>query len=151
MAGSSLLTFRTETMNVVAWQAWHVLGGENAVDVFTQKVIQRAVFSEPVVRTQTSKFVEKQKTDVMPRLLVGESIVQLLIRATTIRAPKRLFASRSFCQFGTVPVEGYTVRAEGSWSEVPTWSLLFQYYRFAARRATGLEAKMCQSLCQNLE
>jgi hypothetical protein len=33
---------------VVAWhEGWHVLGRENALDVFTQKTIQRAVFSEP--------------------------------------------------------------------------------------------------------
>ena len=33
---------------VVAWhEGWHVLGRENAVDVFTQKASQRAVFSEP--------------------------------------------------------------------------------------------------------
>ena len=33
---------------VVAWhEGWHVLGRENAVDVFTQKPILRALFSEP--------------------------------------------------------------------------------------------------------
>jgi len=33
---------------VVAWhEGWHVLGRENAVDVFTQKAIQRALFSGP--------------------------------------------------------------------------------------------------------
>ena len=33
---------------VVAWhEGWHVLGRENAIDVFSQKAIQRAVFSEP--------------------------------------------------------------------------------------------------------
>jgi len=33
---------------VIAWhEGWHVLGRENALDVFSQKTIQRAVFSEP--------------------------------------------------------------------------------------------------------
>jgi hypothetical protein len=33
---------------VVAWhEGWHVLGRENALDVFSQKTIQRAIFSEP--------------------------------------------------------------------------------------------------------
>jgi hypothetical protein len=33
---------------VVAWhEGWHVLGRENALDVFSQKTILRAVFSEP--------------------------------------------------------------------------------------------------------
>ena len=33
---------------IVAWhEGWHVLGRENAIDVFSQKAIQRAVFSEP--------------------------------------------------------------------------------------------------------
>ena len=33
---------------VVAWhEGWQVLGRENALDVFTQKAIQRAIFSEP--------------------------------------------------------------------------------------------------------
>jgi hypothetical protein len=33
---------------VVAWhEGWHVLGRENAVDVFSQKTVQRAIFSEP--------------------------------------------------------------------------------------------------------
>ena len=33
---------------VVAWhEGWRVLGRENAVDVFSQKTIQRAIFSEP--------------------------------------------------------------------------------------------------------
>jgi hypothetical protein len=33
---------------LVAWhEGWHVLGRENALDVFSQKTIQRAVFSEP--------------------------------------------------------------------------------------------------------
>jgi hypothetical protein len=33
---------------VVAWhEGWHVLGRENALDVFSQKTVQRAVFSEP--------------------------------------------------------------------------------------------------------
>jgi hypothetical protein len=39
---------------VVAWhEGWHVLGRENAVDVFSQKTIQRAVFSEPRTWEQT--------------------------------------------------------------------------------------------------
>jgi Polysaccharide lyase family 4, domain II len=33
---------------VVAWhEGWHILGRENAIDVFSQKTIQRAIFSEP--------------------------------------------------------------------------------------------------------
>ena len=33
---------------VVAWhEGWHVLGRENAIDVFSQRAIQRPVFSEP--------------------------------------------------------------------------------------------------------
>ena len=33
---------------VVAWhEGWHILGRENALDVFSQKTIQRAIFSEP--------------------------------------------------------------------------------------------------------
>jgi hypothetical protein len=33
---------------VVAWhEGWHILGRENALDVFSQKAIQRAIFSEP--------------------------------------------------------------------------------------------------------
>jgi hypothetical protein len=33
---------------IVAWhEGWRVLGRENAVDVFSQKTIQRAIFSEP--------------------------------------------------------------------------------------------------------
>jgi hypothetical protein len=33
---------------VIAWhEGWRVLGRENALDVFSQKMIQRAVFSEP--------------------------------------------------------------------------------------------------------
>ena len=33
---------------IVAWhEGWHMLGRENAIDVFSQKAIQRPVFSEP--------------------------------------------------------------------------------------------------------
>jgi hypothetical protein len=33
---------------VVAWhEGWHILGREKALDVFSQKAIQRAIFSEP--------------------------------------------------------------------------------------------------------
>lgn len=33
---------------VVAWhEGWHVVSRENALDVFSQKTIQRAIFSEP--------------------------------------------------------------------------------------------------------
>ena len=39
---------------VVAWhEGWKVLGRENALDVFSQKTIQRAVFSEPKTWEQT--------------------------------------------------------------------------------------------------
>ena len=39
---------------VVAWhEGWQVLGRENAVDVFCQKIIQRAIFSEPRTWEQT--------------------------------------------------------------------------------------------------
>jgi Polysaccharide lyase family 4, domain II len=39
---------------VVAWhEGWQVLGRENALDVFSQKTIQRAIFSEPRTWVQT--------------------------------------------------------------------------------------------------
>jgi hypothetical protein len=39
---------------VVAWhEGWQVLGRENALDVFSQKTIQRAIFSEPRTWEQT--------------------------------------------------------------------------------------------------
>jgi hypothetical protein len=38
---------------VALHEGWHVLGRENAVDVFSQKTIQRAVFSEPRTWEQT--------------------------------------------------------------------------------------------------
>ena len=39
---------------LVAWhEGWHVMGRENALDVFTQKSVQRVVFSEPKTWEQT--------------------------------------------------------------------------------------------------
>jgi hypothetical protein len=33
---------------IVAWhEGWHVIGRENAVDVFSQNTVQRVIFSEP--------------------------------------------------------------------------------------------------------
>jgi hypothetical protein len=50
---------------LIAWhEGWHVLGREEALDVFSQKTVQRAVFSEPITWERSVK-VNSGETSVV--------------------------------------------------------------------------------------